>query len=98
MMNKLSTNLEKKVIQDFGDEWNNFDQSSIKDYDLRKAFNQYFNIFPKSHFSKDVEGFDMGCGSGRWAKIIAPYVKRLNCLDPSAKALKVAKNNSMYAS
>ena len=92
-MNKLSTNLEKKVIQDFGDEWNNFNQSSIKDHDLKKAFNQYFNIFPKSYFSKDVEGFDMGCGSGRWAKIIAPYIKRLNCLDPSLKALKVAKKN-----
>ena len=38
MMNKLSTNLEKKVIQDFGDEWNNFNQSLIKDYDLKKAF------------------------------------------------------------
>jgi len=92
-MHKLSSNIEKKVIQDFGDEWNNFNQSSIKDYDLKKAFNQYFNIFPKSYLSKNVEGFDMGCGSGRWAKIVAPYVKRLNCLDPSPKALKVAKNN-----
>lgn len=92
-MNKLSTKIEKKVIQDFGDEWNNFNQSSIKDYDLKKAFNQYFNIFPKSYLSKNVEGFDMGCGSGRWAKIVAPNVKRLNCLDPSPKALKVAKNN-----
>jgi len=45
-MHKLSSNIEKKVIQDFGDEWNNFNQSSIKDYDLKKAFNQYFNIFP----------------------------------------------------
>ena len=35
----------------------------------------------------------MGCGSGRWAKIISPHVKRLNCVDPSSKALKVAKKN-----
>ena len=33
----------------------------------------------------------MGCGSGRWAKFIAPKVKILNCIDPSFKALKVAK-------
>ena len=24
----------------------------------------------------------MGCGSGRWAKIIAPQIKKLNCIDP----------------
>ena len=89
-MNKLSTNIEKKVIQDFGDEWNNFNQSSIKDYDLKKAFNQYFNIFPKSYLSKNAEGFDMGCGSGRWAKFVAPKVGLLHCIDPSI-AIKVAQ-------
>jgi ubiquinone/menaquinone biosynthesis C-methylase UbiE len=93
MKNKPNINIEKKVIQDFGDEWNNFDQSSIKNLNLKKAFNQYFEIFPKSHLNKRAEGFDMGCGSGRWAKIIAPNVKRLNCVDPSPKALKVAKKN-----
>ena len=35
----------------------------------------------------------MGCGSGRWAKYIAPKVKLLNCIEPSPKALKVAKQN-----
>ena len=38
-------------------------------------------------------GFDAGCGSGRWAKFIAPKVKSLYCFDPSEKAIKVAKNN-----
>jgi ubiquinone/menaquinone biosynthesis C-methylase UbiE len=93
MTNTQNINLENKVIKDFGDEWDNFDQSSIKNLDLKNAFNQYFKIFPKSHLNKRTEGFDMGCGSGRWAKIIAPYVKRLNCIDPSSKALKVAKKN-----
>ena len=35
----------------------------------------------------------MGCGSGRWAKFIAPKVKVLNCIEPSDKALKIAKQN-----
>ena len=38
-------------------------------------------------------GFDMGCGSGRWAKLIANKVKLLNCIDPSAVALEQAKIN-----
>ena len=32
----------------------------------------------------------MGCGSGRWARIVAPRVGRLHCIDPS-KAIEVAE-------
>lgn len=32
----------------------------------------------------------MGCGSGRWAKFVAPKVEHLHCIDPSL-AIKVAK-------
>ena len=35
----------------------------------------------------------MGCGSGRWATIIAPKVKKLYCIDASPGAIKVAKEN-----
>ena len=34
----------------------------------------------------------MGCGSGRWAKCVAPKVHHLHCLDPSS-AIDIAKNN-----
>ena len=34
-------------------------------------------------------GFDMDCGSGRWAKLMAPRVGHLDCIDPST-ALEVA--------
>lgn len=89
-------NLDQKVIKDFGNEWGNYDQSTIDDKDLTRAFNQYFNIFPKNFLSKDKEGFDMGCGSGRWSKIIAPQIKKLNCIDPSYEALNVAKKNLFH--
>jgi methylase of polypeptide subunit release factors len=32
----------------------------------------------------------MGCGSGRWARFVAPHVGRLHCIDPSS-ALAVAR-------
>ena len=35
----------------------------------------------------------MGCGSGRWARFVAPKVGQLNCIDPSQQALDVAKQN-----
>jgi SAM-dependent methyltransferase len=38
-------------------------------------------------------GFDLGCGSGRWGKFVAPRVAKLHCIDPSPKALEVARRN-----
>ena len=93
MSKNKNKSIDQKVIKDFGDEWVSFDQSSIKKEDLIKAFDQYFQIFPKQFLTKNMEGFDMGCGSGRWAKIIAPLIKKLNCIDPSLEALNVAKKN-----
>ena len=93
MSKNSSNNIDEKVIKEFGNEWSSFDQSTINDKDLIKAFKQYFEIFPKNFFNKKMEGFDMGCGSGRWSKIVAPLVKKLNCIDPSENALAVAKKN-----
>ena len=85
--------LEEKVIKDFGNEWNEFNQSGLKTEELENNFLQYFNIFPLNELDLSKTGFDLGCGSGRWAKLIAPKVKTLNCIDPSQKALEVAKLN-----
>jgi ubiquinone/menaquinone biosynthesis C-methylase UbiE len=86
-------NIDKKTVEDFGEEWNKYNQSSIHDEELKKLWNQYFDIFSFEELSNDSEGFDMGCGSGRWAKFVANKVHLLNCIDPSEKALNVAKRN-----
>ena len=86
-------NIDKKTVEDFGEEWNKYNQSSIPDEDLKKSWNQYFDMFSFEELSNDSEGFDMGCGSGRWAKFVANKVHLLNCVDPSEKALNVAKRN-----
>lgn len=86
-------NLGKKVIDDFGNEWSQFDQSELEERELKDNFLQYFNIFPLDELDKSKEGFDLGCGSGRWAKLIAPKIKILNCIDPSEKALQIARLN-----
>lgn len=86
-------NLTKSVIEDFGKEWKNFSQKELNEEELKNNFLQYFGIFPLNELDKNKEGFDLGCGSGRWAKLVAPKVKKLNCIDPSAEALNVAKYN-----
>ena len=84
-------NFNKKTIESFGDEWDRFDQSGMEEKEAFEMFQSYFKIFPSKKLTKYAVGFDMGCGSGRWAKFVAPKVKQLNCIDPSS-ALNIAKN------
>ncbi len=83
-------NIDLKTVESFGDEWLKFDQSGMEEDESIKLFNRYFSMFPWSKLPKNAKGFDMGCGSGRWAKFVAHKVRHLNCIDPS-EAIKVAK-------
>ena len=89
----MTENIDKQVVAGFGDEWSRFDQSELSKDELEKMFDNYFNIFPWKKLSADAVGFDLGCGSGRWAKMVAPRVGTLHLIDASADALAVAKRN-----
>ena len=89
----MSANVDKNVVAGFGDEWSRFDQSSLDDEELERLFNNYFSIFPWEDLPVGAVGFDLGCGSGRWAKMVAQRVGTLNLIDPSPAALAVAKRN-----
>jgi ubiquinone/menaquinone biosynthesis C-methylase UbiE len=86
-------NIDPKTVASFGDEWSHFNQSNLSQTEQELIFKQYFSVFPWSCLPANCEGFDMGCGSGRWAKLVAPRVGKLNCIDPSAAALDVARSN-----
>jgi ubiquinone/menaquinone biosynthesis C-methylase UbiE len=87
-----TANADSKVVAGFGDEWSRFDQSELTKDELAKMFDNYFNIFPWETLPANAVGFDLGCGSGRWAKVVAPKVGHLHLIDPS-EALEVAKKN-----
>ena len=84
-------NVDPETVAGFGEEWAAFDQSELSAEDLREQFNRYFQIFPFDELPPDAEGFDLGCGSGRWAGEVAKRVGLLRCIDPSSKALDVAR-------
>jgi SAM-dependent methyltransferase len=86
------SNIDPSTVSSFGDEWSRFDQSGMSIIEARKAFEDYFAVFPWADLPPTAEGFDMGCGSGRWARWVAPKVGRLHCIDPSA-AIDVARKN-----
>ena len=84
-------NIDEQVVADFGREWSRFNQSEVPLKQLEKTFNQYFSLFPWDMLTDDAEGFDLGCGSGRWAYFCASRVGKLHCIDPAILALDVAK-------
>jgi SAM-dependent methyltransferase len=86
-------NLNANVVRDFGAEWSRFDQSSLSVADQMEIFNGYFHIFPWDSLPSGSVGADVGCGSGRWAVLVAPQVEHLHMVDPSSEALHVARKN-----
>lgn len=86
-------NYDPKVVERFGSEWQRFDQRSMEPGEALDLFNRYFAIFPWDRLPEGACGFDAGCGSGRWARFVAPRVGTLHCVDASADALRVAAGN-----
>jgi len=87
----MDNNVDELVVNDFGSEWTKFDYALVSKEELRKNFEQYFDIFPWHELDDSAVGFDMGCGTGRWAQFVADRVGSLNCIEPS-DAIVVAKS------
>jgi SAM-dependent methyltransferase len=85
-------NRHDPTVASFGDEWSLFDQTRLEGGEAFKVFNEYFTLFPWELLPAEAIGFDMGCGSGRWARFVAPRVGTLHCIDPSS-AIEVARRN-----
>ena len=88
---RQSSNVDPETVAGFGQEWAAFDQTALGEDEQVRLFDRYFAIFPFDRLPKDAEGFDLGCGSGRWAALVAPKVGLLHCIDPAAQALAVAR-------
>ncbi len=84
-------NIDPLTVDGFGREWATFDQTKLDEREHAYLFEGYFSLFPFATLPPEAEGFDLGCGSGRWAVMMAPRVAVLNCIDPSAEALDVAR-------
>lgn len=74
-------NINKKVVDEFGDEWLKFYQHN-NDL-LRKSGEKYFDILNEKIINADTYALDIGCGTGRWTKYLASKVKFIEAVDPS---------------
>lgn len=86
-------NLDMGVIFDFGREWKKYDQSRVSAQEMRTLFDGYFSIFPWEILPEKAVGYDLGCGTGRWAAQVSQRVHEIYCIEPSLEALSIAKKN-----
>lgn len=86
-------NADTAVVAGFGEEWTKFDHAEFSGAEFERLFASYFDIFPWQSLPAGASGFDLGCGSGRWARGVAPRVGTLYCVDASDAALQVARRN-----
>ena len=84
-------NLHRSTVDGFGEEWSTFDQLALEEKEHEELFAEYFRIFPWRDLPDGACGADIGCGSGRWARLVAPRVGHLTCVDASPAAIGVAR-------
>lgn len=80
--------LSKKVIDEFGDEWNAYDQKLLPREEQIGQFQRYFNTkhFQECVAKKQLTVLDFGAGSGRWLEIMLQFfdTKKVVAVEPSS--------------
>lgn len=93
----MRSNADEKTVEGFGAEWQRFDQSQLSADERRRYFDEYFSLVDWAGLPKGAVVADIGCGSGRWAALVAPRVGHLHCVDASSDVLPVARRNLSHA-
>ncbi len=74
-------NIDKKVVDEFGEEWLKF--NDFTDKNIRKAAEEYFDIIDEKIIDKSSYVLDIGCGTGRWTKYLSSKAGFIEAVDPS---------------
>lgn len=85
-------NIDEATVKAFDDKWAAVYGGTRNPERARKNFEAYFRMFPFDEL-RGAEGFDLGCGQGHHAAVVAKRVGRLHCIDPSPSGLAVAKHD-----
>ncbi len=75
-------NIDKKVIDEFGDEWLKFYEHD--DDLIEKGGSEYFDILNDEMVNATTYALDIGCGTGRWTKYLSTKVRFIEAVDPSS--------------
>ena len=74
-------NLDAVTVASFGREWKKFNTFTEKD--IAKSGDEYFDVVDEKDLRPETLALDLGCGSGRWSRYLAPRVGFIEAIDPS---------------
>jgi SAM-dependent methyltransferase len=87
-------NKDQDVIDAFDHNWSQRsgqpDRFDAARSEAERSFRAFFSIFPLGSLGGG-EGFELGCGSGRIAQHVAPRVRLLHCIEPTAGGIQGAR-------
>jgi len=81
VFNTDGKNIDKEVVETFGEEWLKFNDFSEKD--ILVGGDEYFDIVNENVINKNSYILDIGCGTGRWSKYLSSKVGFVEAIDPS---------------
>ena len=82
-------NIDWETVKSFGEEWSKFD--SFSEEEIQKIGKDYFDIVDQAYLSQSrTVALDVGCGTGRWTKFLAPKVNFVEAIDPSDSVFTAA--------
>jgi len=81
IFNTDGENIDKKVVNDFGNEWTKF--NNFSDRTIKAAAEEYFDIINEAIVNRNTYVLDIGCGTGRWTKYLASKAAFIEAIDPS---------------
>lgn len=91
---KFHTNIHAATVDSFGREWTYF--KGFSEDDIKKAGDMYFDIVSDEMVNHNTYVLDVGCGSGRWSKYLAPRVRFIEATDPSESVSAAAECLSFF--
>jgi ubiquinone/menaquinone biosynthesis C-methylase UbiE len=74
-------NIDKKVVDEFGEEWLKF--NDFTDKNIKAAAEEYFDIVTDDIVNKQTYALDIGCGTGRWSRYLSTKAGFIEAVDPS---------------
>lgn len=83
-------NRDESTLKAFDQKWGERFRGSDNAERARRNFAAFFRLFPFEELGA-AEGFDLGCGQGRHAAVVAGRVGKLHCIDPSPNGLAAAR-------
>lgn len=92
------SNLDEHTAEGFDFIWSRCADgahSTGEDPEGYSAFKAFFSVFPL-HKLGNAEGFELGSGSGRIAKFVAPHVRLLHCVEPSSAGIAASQRVMLH--